>query len=485
MRAGTVELTERKPCRTRATHIGIDTPYARPSRVVLHRGLRVLRAAVLSSVSLVGLPGLAAIAPHLADRTGPIVGLAGKCVDVAASGTANGTSVQLYTCATGVAQTWAISDTGTIRNPHSGKCLDVTGQGTANGSKIQLWECNGSGAQQWLYDSSAQTLRNPQSGRCLDVTGENSADRTQLQIWDCNGQSNQKWRLPGDDGACTRSVAAGDSTLAVTFNGVRYNVPVYVPSGVGATTRLPLLLDLHGTGSTGSGQIVYSNIKSAAQTNKFAVVAPSGAIASGSGFAWNVPGVTSGPRDDVAFLDQVITTVGSALCGDLDRVFAIGYSGGARMASAFSCARPDRLAGLAAIAGLRAGRPDPANTSQPDGAACRPTRAVPVIAFHGQQDYTNPYDGGGSAVWQYSVPAAQQRWATLNGCGPTPTTVAVSSHVSRLTYSGCRDGADVVLYRISNGGHTWPGTPQPSPGNGTTTQEIDANALLWSFFASH
>jgi hypothetical protein len=144
MKAGTVELTERKQWRIRAAPIGIDTPHARPSRVVLHRGLRVLRAAVLSSISLVGLPGIASVASHVADRTGPIVGLAGKCVDVAASGTANGTAVQLYTCSTGVAQTWTISDTGTIRNPHSGKCLDVTGQGTANGSTIQLWDCNGS-----------------------------------------------------------------------------------------------------------------------------------------------------------------------------------------------------------------------------------------------------------------------------------------------------------------------------------------------------
>ncbi len=480
-----MELTARKPCRTRAAHTGIDAPPARPSRAVRPRCLSVLRAAVLSGLCLVGLPSRAAVEPLLADRTGSIVGLAGKCVDVAASGTANGTAVQLYTCSTGVAQTWTVRDNGTILNPHSGKCLDVTGQGTANGSQIQLWDCNGSGAQQWVYDASAQTLRNPQSGRCLDVTGESSADRTRLQLWDCNGQTNQKWRLPGEDTSCTRSVAAGDSTLGVTFNGVRYNVPVYVPSGVAATTRLPLVLNLHGTGSSGPGQIAYSNIKAAAQTNTFAVIAPSGAIASSSGFAWNVPGVTAGPRDDVAFLDQVITTMGSALCGDLNRVFAAGFSGGARMASAYACARPDRLAGIAAIAGLRAGRPDPANTRQPDAASCRPSSTVPVIAFHGQQDSTNPYDGGGSSVWQYSVPAAQQRWAALNGCGSTPVTTPVSPHVSRLTYSGCRDGADVVLYRISDGGHTWPGTPQPSPGNGNTTQEIDANTLFWNFFASH
>lgn len=134
-----------------------------------------------------------------AARTGAITGLADKCVDVRASGTADGTVVQLYTCATGVAQTWTVNaptDTGTIVNPNSGKCLDVSGGGTADGTAVQIWTCNGSGAQQWTYDSGAQTLRNPQSAKCLDVTGQNSADSTPLQIWTCNGQSNQQWALP-------------------------------------------------------------------------------------------------------------------------------------------------------------------------------------------------------------------------------------------------------------------------------------------------
>jgi mannan endo-1,4-beta-mannosidase len=132
----------------------------------------------------------------LPTRTGPVVGLAGKCVDVAASGTANGTAVQLYTCAPGVAQTWTVRTDGSIMNPNSGRCLDVSAAGTANGTPVQIYDCNAGGAQQWVYSAAARTLRNPQSNKCLDVTGQNPADRTRLQIWDCNGQSNQAWSLP-------------------------------------------------------------------------------------------------------------------------------------------------------------------------------------------------------------------------------------------------------------------------------------------------
>ncbi|MET9617637.1 glycosyl hydrolase [Kitasatospora indigofera] len=128
--------------------------------------------------------------------TGAITGLGGKCVDARAAGTANGTAVQLYTCASGTAQTWTVAADGTIRNPNSGRCLDITAAGTANGSKVQLYDCNGTTAQQWQAQASGQ-LKNPQSGRCLDVPGGSTADGTQLQIWDCNTNAWQKWTLPG------------------------------------------------------------------------------------------------------------------------------------------------------------------------------------------------------------------------------------------------------------------------------------------------
>ncbi|MBM0259815.1 ThuA domain-containing protein, partial [Micromonospora sp. 4G55] len=107
--------------------------------------------------------------------TGPIKGLAGKCLDVRGSGTADGTQIQLYTCNGTTAQTWTVTPNSTIKA--LGKCLDVSGGGSADGTKIQLWTCNGSGAQNWSAQADG-SLRNPQSGKCLDVAGSNSADST-------------------------------------------------------------------------------------------------------------------------------------------------------------------------------------------------------------------------------------------------------------------------------------------------------------------
>ncbi|MER8182820.1 ricin-type beta-trefoil lectin domain protein [Kitasatospora sp. NPDC094015] len=125
--------------------------------------------------------------------TGRITGYGGKCVDVAAAGTANGTAVQLYDCNGTAAQNWTVAGDGSLRA--LGKCLDVTSAGTANGTPVQLWDCNGTGAQTWR-PGTGSTLVNPASGRCLDATGPSSANGTRLQIWDCSGAANQQWHLP-------------------------------------------------------------------------------------------------------------------------------------------------------------------------------------------------------------------------------------------------------------------------------------------------
>ncbi len=125
--------------------------------------------------------------------TGPITGLAGKCLDVDTNTAADGNAAQLWTCGIAAGQDWSIAADGTIRS--LGKCLDVDAQGTANSTPVQLWECNGSGAQQWAPQTNG-ALVNPQSGRCLDVPQGNTTDGTTLQIYDCNGLSTQRWTLP-------------------------------------------------------------------------------------------------------------------------------------------------------------------------------------------------------------------------------------------------------------------------------------------------
>ncbi|WP_030231784.1 ricin-type beta-trefoil lectin domain protein [Streptomyces sp. NRRL S-350] len=116
-------------------------------------------------------------------------GIAGKCLDINGAGTADGTSVQIWSCGGSANQLWSAYTDGTLRS--LGKCLDAAGAGTGNGTKVQTWACTGGANQVWQPYNGG--YRNPVSGRCLDDPNYSGTDGTQLQLWDCNGGANQQW----------------------------------------------------------------------------------------------------------------------------------------------------------------------------------------------------------------------------------------------------------------------------------------------------
>ncbi len=57
--------------------------------------------------------------------------------------------------------------------------------------------------------------------------------------------------------------------------------------------------------------------------------------------------------------------------------------------------------------------------------------------------------------------------------------------VVRKRYGPGKDNAEVVLYIIEGGGHTWPGKKSPVAFLGKSTFDISANDLIWEFFQKH
>jgi hypothetical protein len=196
-----------------------------------HRTAGTRAAVALAAVAGLAAALLAGASPaRAADPVGQITGLAGKCVDVAGAGTADGTAVQLFTCNGSAAQQWTIGSDGTARA--LGKCLDVTAAGTADGTRVQLFTCNGTGAQQWTH-TVGHDLVNPAANKCLDVTGNTSADATRLQIWSCTGGANQKWTVPSGGGTTPPPGAAGEQVSPYLYEG--WGNPPAVATVQGAT----------------------------------------------------------------------------------------------------------------------------------------------------------------------------------------------------------------------------------------------------------
>ncbi|WP_156094289.1 ricin-type beta-trefoil lectin domain protein [Lentzea aerocolonigenes] len=77
----------------------------------------------------------------------------GVCTDVGAL--TNGTAVGVANCHGGLSQQWSVRSDATIVNVESGRCMDVEAGNTADGTKIQLWDCVGTPQQRWSVPLSA------------------------------------------------------------------------------------------------------------------------------------------------------------------------------------------------------------------------------------------------------------------------------------------------------------------------------------------
>ncbi|AXX31688.1 Chitosanase precursor [Actinosynnema pretiosum subsp. pretiosum] len=178
---------------------------------------RLAAGAGLSAAAVVGAAFLV-VQPATADGfTGPVVGLGGKCLDVAGASSANGTAVQLYTCNGTSAQSWTV-DTGAKTIKALGKCLDVVDDGRHDGALLQIWDCANVPEQRWTVDQTGRVVGQG-SGKCVDVPAGNTADGTRLQVWTCDAWSPyQRWTTPGGGGTnpttTTTSQVPGRSDLA-------------------------------------------------------------------------------------------------------------------------------------------------------------------------------------------------------------------------------------------------------------------------------
>ncbi|MCC3765368.1 RICIN domain-containing protein [Glycomyces sp. TRM65418] len=111
----------------------------------------------------------------------------GKCVNLPNGNTADGTKVQLYTCAEDPSQQFTYTADRELRV--RGKCLDT--YSGSNGTQVQIYACHGGDNQKWTFGSDG-TIRNAQyTNACLDVYS--SSNGAPVQVYACHGRNNQQW----------------------------------------------------------------------------------------------------------------------------------------------------------------------------------------------------------------------------------------------------------------------------------------------------
>ena len=242
----------------------------------------------------------------------------------------------------------------------------------------------------------------------------------------------------------------------------------------------PLVLNLHGFGDTRNVQRGRSQMDVLADTSGYIVVYPGGRQVSDPNFGtapgWNFPGITAS-QDDIEFIQQLLAEIESTYPIDANRIHVAGYSAGAIMTSYLSCRLADKVASAAAIA---------AHSTIRLLDNCSPGRPFPIMIVHGTADpfvRYNPNNG-----FHAPTDSAFAFWSGNAGCsGSTVTDIPDTntgdgSTAQLFAANDCADGADVHLYRIQGGGHTWPGGGNQ---NGNTNRDMNASRAALEFFANH
>ncbi len=264
---------------------------------------------------------------------------------------------------------------------------------------------------------------------------------------------------------------------------------IYIPKDQHAPREgFALVIAFHGGGSNAEQMVQFCGLNETADEHGFVVVYPNGTGRTERAKTFNGGNCCGYAQrqnaDDVKFTKAVIDEAGQLAPIDAKLIYAIGMSNGEIMAYRVADEMAGTVAAIAPVAG-------------PMGKAeCSPSRPVPVCHFHGDEDEFAAYGGGPgkrslSRTDFFSVEHSLSQWIKANTCGTKPVVTELDTEVEDGTaitlyeYTNDDGEALVVHYKITEGGHTWPGQQPKLRFLGKSTANLNANEAMWAFFQKH
>jgi polyhydroxybutyrate depolymerase len=300
---------------------------------------------------------------------------------------------------------------------------------------------------------------------------------------------------------------SGSYVFTITVDGLQRDYRLHVPPAAASGQPLPLVLNLHGATQNAQLEEITSDMDPNADANGYLVAYPDGTriakvltpdpVAKNAQYGWNAGMCCGLPVtkhvNDVGFLLKVISDIAARTPVDLRRVYMTGISNGGMMAYAMAAEASSHVAAISSVSG------------QVEIPVIHPSRPVPTMEFHSVDDPIATFNGtpNRNPLLRLSVMEGIDQWVKADGCSKKPATgttivgaagtISAGETATPITYTRCRSGAEVALWRFTGSGHVWPGsTLNTGPkstwildGVGRGIVLVNANQTMWQFFEQY
>jgi polyhydroxybutyrate depolymerase len=260
--------------------------------------------------------------------------------------------------------------------------------------------------------------------------------------------------LPATTTTTTEAASSTTTTTTLPFMSRPYHR--VVPSGYDPAVATPLVVMLHGYGTSSDVEDLYLGLSTTANSKGFLYAYPDGTLDEDLKEFWNATDACcnffGSMVDDVAYLGAVIEDMKAHFHVDPARVVVVGHANGGFMAYRLAC---DMAAEVTAVVSL-------AGATWNDTTACKPSLPVSVVQIAGTNDATILYAGGSSNGHDYpSAATTAADWAAYDGCTLMPSALPsldldsglAGSETTVSGYDGCQHGTAVQLWSIQAGTH--------------------------------
>jgi polyhydroxybutyrate depolymerase len=299
----------------------------------------------------------------------------------------------------------------------------------------------------------------------------------------------------------------------IHINDLQRTFLVHLPKGYDSQQHYPVVILLHGLNQDGAEMARLTHFNDFADRDSIIAVYPNalgGRWTLGGGREpgpyrrgpyrrpgiWG-PGYPPPPRSepperreaaprnqDMQFLHRMLDRLATNYPVDTRRIYAVGLGEGGFMAIRMGCNMADRIAAISMV-----------GAAMPRMQNCIPSRPLPALLMNGTDDPVVPYDGGrykDGMMRLLSAEDSAKEWARLNHCSEKPSESKLPAlpgggkDTKIYLFDACQENAQVALYSVKNGGHTWPGGEQYMTEKevGKTSHALNANETIWSFLVT-